>query len=49
MSKSFIKSYSEAVICLQFNGCLSAIFLLEMTAGILAFVYKDWVSKRSRT
>ncbi|KAK2178386.1 hypothetical protein NP493_546g04029 [Ridgeia piscesae] len=32
-----------------FNGCLSAIFLLQMTAGILAFVYKDWVSKQIDT
>ncbi|KAI0213223.1 Tetraspanin-5 [Lamellibrachia satsuma] len=36
----------NTVLLFVFNGCLSVIFLMQMTAGILAFVYKDWMSKQ---
>lgn len=40
----FVHVYSCVASCtLQFSVFLGLIFFLELTAGILAFVFKDWI------
>ena len=30
-------------VCSQFSGLIGFIFFLELTTGVLAFVFKDWI------
>lgn len=50
MSYTFVTIYGSLLICSvfvfllsQFSVFLGIIFFLELTAGVLAFVFKDWI------
>ena len=41
----YIHCINQAVFNFQYAIFLAILLLLEMTAGILGFIFKDWVSK----
>merc|ERR1712209_45743 len=48
-SKRRRRNHSEVSCCLKYVIFLAMLLLLEMTAGILGFIFKDWIKDQAKS